>query len=83
MLSDQSTIETDGGFVRVTGVEARVCREIANRQAKGIAKYGTTLSDNPAHILERLQHLKEELLDGALYTQWAIERLAEVADDGK
>ena len=78
-----TTIETDGGFVRVTGVEARVCREISNRQARGLSKYGTTLSDNPAHIIERLQHLKEELLDGALYAQWAIERLSAGVDDGK
>lgn len=60
---------------QVSGVEARLCLEIAQRQARGIAKYGTTLEDNPALLIERVQHLKEELLDAANYSQWIIDRL--------
>lgn len=56
-------------------IETRVCTEIMQRQAMGKRKYGTTLAENPAALIERLQHLKEELLDGALYAQWAIDSL--------
>lgn len=69
--------------VNVVGVEARVCEEIARRQQRGIAKYGTTLGDNPAAMIARLQHFKEELLDGAMYAEWCIERLRKLEDDGK
>lgn len=58
-----------------TGIEAAICREIAERQQMGKSKYGTELADNPAEICERLQHLKEELLDGAIYCEWAIGKL--------
>ncbi len=60
---------------QVSGVEARICQEIAERQERGIMKYGTTLEDNPALLIERVQHLKEELLDGAAYAQWIIDRM--------
>lgn len=58
-----------------TGIEADICREIARRQKMGKSKYGQQLLDNPADIAERLQHLKEELLDGAIYCQWAMRKL--------
>lgn len=69
--------------INVTGIEALVCREIAKRQQLGISKYGTTLSDNPAEIIARLQHFKEEMLDGALYAEWAIQKLKAMEDDNK
>jgi hypothetical protein len=55
-----------------TGIEAEVCKDIAKRQRLGIAKYGTTLADNPAALRERLQHAYEECLDQAVYLKWAI-----------
>lgn len=58
-----------------TGIEALVCDDIARRQAMGTRKYGTTLADNPAALPQRLQHLYEELLDGANYTKWAMVQL--------
>lgn len=67
----EKTIAMNG----VTGIEADICREIAQRQKMGKAKYGQQLSDNPADIEERLQHLKEELLDGAIYCEWAIREM--------
>lgn len=69
--------------IEVTGIEALVCMEIAKRQQLGISKYGTTLSDNPAEIIARLQHFKEEMLDGAMYAEWAIQELKAMEDDGK
>jgi len=41
------------------------------RSKVGIAKYKTTLYDNNIDTIQWLQHLQEELLDGACY----IERL--------
>ena len=34
------------------GIEAQVCQEIAHRAELGLAKYGTTVADNPAELLE-------------------------------
>ena len=48
---------------------------IAERQAKGIAKYGTTLEGNPLTLRQWLQHLLEEQLDAAAYTLRAIEEI--------
>lgn len=73
---NKMTLYMDGKEVgQVHGVEARLCLEIAQRQARGIHKYGQTLEDNPALLIERVQHMKEEQLDGAAYAQWVIDRL--------
>lgn len=77
------TISTVGGFIRAVGTEARVCRDIADRQSKGIAKYGTTVDGNPLHLRQWLQHQYEELLDAAIYCRRAIEEIDRNADDGK
>jgi hypothetical protein len=56
------------------GCKARseiMCREIASRQRLGVAKYGTTLADNPARLRDRLRHGLEESLDLAVYARWA------------
>lgn len=54
------------------GIEAMVCTEIAARQAKGVAKYGTTVAENPLSLREWLQHALEECLDQAVYLRRAI-----------
>lgn len=54
------------------GIEAMVCTEIAARQSKGIAKYGTTVADNPLSLRQWLQHAYEEALDQAIYLKRAI-----------
>lgn len=58
-----------------TGTEAAVCADIAQRQQVGIAKYGTTVRDNPLNLREWLQHAYEETLDQAVYLKRAIEEL--------
>lgn len=58
-----------------TGTEAAVCDDIARRQALGIAKYGTTVADNPLSLREWLQHAYEETLDKAIYLKRAIEEI--------
>lgn len=59
----------------VSGTELRVCQLIEERQMRGIAKYGTTVSDNPLPLRAWLRHALEECLDQAIYLQRAIEEL--------
>lgn len=61
--------------IEPTGVEALVCEEIARRQQMGIAKYGTTVADNPLALREWIQHALEEVLDQAIYLRRAIAEL--------
>jgi hypothetical protein len=58
-----------------TGTEARVCQDIAERQQKGIAKYGTTVEGNDGGLLYWLRHAYEETLDKAVYLKRAIEQI--------
>lgn len=58
-----------------TGIEWEVCDDIAKRQAKGVAKYGTTVADNPLELKEWLQHAYEETLDKAVYLKRAIREI--------
>ena len=62
-------------FELLTGTEYRVCKLIAERQMRGIAKYGTTVHANPLTLRDWLQHALEECLDHAIYLQRAIEEL--------
>ena len=59
----------------LSGTELRVCQIIAERQMRGIEKYGTTVSDNPLPLRAWLRHALEETLDNAIYLQRAIEEL--------
>ena len=54
-----------------TGVEARVCEDIAARQRLGIAKYGVTVEQSPDDML---RHAYEEALDLAVYLKAELER---------
>lgn len=54
-----------------TGVEARVCADIAARQRLGIAKYGCTVEQSPDDML---CHAYQEALDLAVYLKAEIER---------
>lgn len=50
---------------------------IKERTAQGKQEYGQTLDDNPAQMLERLQHLLEEQIDAAKYTIWIMNKIKE------
>lgn len=67
----------------VTGTEARVCGLIAQRQAFGLAKYGTSVENNPLPLRAWLQHALEESLDQAIYLKRAIDEIDGFADDGR
>lgn len=50
--------------------------ELAERQrSKGMSKYGYGLEMNPAAIVERINHLEEELIDGLMYCEWIKEKI--------
>ncbi len=55
-----------------SGIEAMVCDDIAKRQQVGIAKYGTTVAENPLSHMRWLQHAYEECLDMAIYLKRAM-----------
>ena len=57
------------------GIEANVCLDIGSRQEMGIAKYGTTVADNPLSLRQWLQHAYEETLDHAIYLRRSIEQI--------
>lgn len=59
---------------RKTALE-RVVEEMRKRQVMGLDKYGCTVDRNDLSSKEWLQHLKEELMDGVLYVQRAIDTL--------
>lgn len=59
----------------VSGTEAEVCADIAQRQQVGINKYGTTVADNPLAVAEWMQHLYEEMLDACVYVKRAMNEL--------
>ena len=54
-----------------TGIEARVCEDIAARQQVGLAKYGVSVEDSPDDML---RHAYEEALDLSVYLRAEWER---------
>ncbi len=59
----------------MSSIEEKVIAEIRQRAEKGEAKYGTTMDRGDLSLKEWLQHLKEELMDGVIYTQKIIDVL--------
>lgn len=53
----------------------RICRMAEKQRAKGINTYGQGLEDNPMKIIERLEYLEEELIDGLYYIEHIKEGL--------
>lgn len=45
------------------------------QDVKGLTKYGHPLEQNPAEMLERLNHLAEELADALRYVCWCMEAI--------
>lgn len=55
--------------------EQEICKNILDRQKLGLKKYGRTVADNPLTERQWLQHLFEELLDGAIYCKRLIQQM--------
>lgn len=60
-------------LMAASGIEELVCRDIEERQRRGIAKYGKTVAANPLVLREWLTHAYEEALDFAIYLRRAME----------
>jgi hypothetical protein len=56
-------------------IESIVCEDIKRRQHLGLAKYGTTVANNPLTLREWLLHQYSELLDAAIYARRAIDEI--------
>ena len=66
----------------IKDTESEVCADIKRRQELGIAKYGTTVAQNPLDLRQWLQHSYEEQLDNAIYTKRAIQELDKIIAAG-
>jgi len=62
----------------MSSIEEKVIAEIRERAKKGEAKYGTTMDRDDLSLKEWLQHLKEELMDGVIYTQKIIDIVSDL-----
>lgn len=62
---------------------ASLIQEFEQRSLKGQEKYGCTTDRNDIDLHGWLQHLIEELLDGAVYARAAQRLLEKQKDDGK
>lgn len=56
----------------------RICKLSERQRAKGMETYGQGLESNPAQLMERVNHLQEELIDGLMYCEWIKDRLFEL-----
>lgn len=65
------------------GIEAEVCKDIAQRQQLGLKKYGISVADNPLNLLAWMQHAYEETLDQAVYLKRAMVEVKAQMDDHK
>ena len=54
-----------------------ICKMAEKQRAKGIDTYGQGLEENPADLIQRIEHLQEELIDGLMYCQWIKDKLME------
>lgn len=50
-----------------SGIEALVCKDIEDRQAVGLKKYGVSVADNPLSFEEWIEHAYQESLDFSIY----------------
>ena len=53
----------------------QILARFERQEAKGILKYGQILEDNPRGPVEALEFLAEELTDGLMYIEEAIEKI--------
>lgn len=56
----------------------RICRLSKKQRAKGMETYGQGLESNPAAVVERIEHLEEELIDGLMYCEWIKDKIFEL-----
>lgn len=52
-----------------------ICTMAERQRNKGLSVYGQGLEYNHADIIERINHLQEELIDGLMYCEWIKDKL--------
>ena len=62
-------------FEVVDTVVESVVHKYKSRSKVGIDKYGTTLDRDDLSVLEWLNHFQEEMLDGVLYIEKAMQEI--------
>ena len=62
-------------------IEENVIQKIRNRAAVGKRKYGVTMEREDLSLHEWLQHLQDELMDAAVYTQKLIEEVRDINEE--
>jgi hypothetical protein len=60
----------------MSAIEDRVIARIQSRAALGLRKYDATMERTDLNTQEWLQHLQDELLDGAIYVERLKNELA-------
>tara|TARA_R110002020_G_scaffold3902_1_gene17186 strand:+ start:92 stop:286 length:195 start_codon:yes stop_codon:yes gene_type:complete len=61
----------------MSSIEDEVCKKIQLRAEFGAIKYGVTMQDEVLSVLRWLNHLQQELMDGAVYAEKVIQMLEE------
>lgn len=61
----------------------RICAISDRQREKGMKTYGKGLEGNKAPIMERLEHIQEELMDALYYIEWLKDAMEEDTDNAK
>jgi hypothetical protein len=64
----------------MSAIEDKVCIKILERAEFGAKKYGVTMEEEVLSTLKWLNHLQQELMDGAVYVEKLIQMLDEKGD---
>jgi hypothetical protein len=67
----------------IPDTERLVAGDILTRQQHGLAKYGTSVANNPLDLRQWVQHAYEEALDLSVYLRRILQQLDKMEDDGK
>ena len=67
------------GDVNANPYWKNVCAIAERQRAKGLSTYGHGLEMNPADIIDRINHLQEELVDALMYCEW----IKDIVEKGK
>lgn len=55
----------------------KICAMAERQRLKGLIKYSRGLEDNPMVMIDRLEYLQEELIDGLMYIEHIKAKLTE------
>ena len=75
-VNDTAVDDFDPGVLLLTADKNinSIIRQFRDRSAVGIKKYGTTTDREDLTLLDWLEHAKQEMMDGVVYLNKAIEK---------